>query len=117
MSGWQAVPPPHRRIGPLGWLRVAWRGGLVSLASYGGLLVLLLVRLVEWPLCGQARPVTPRITQGVCRFVLWALGLPLVVHGRPMTAPVSATAKPKPKSGRSKNSLNRSCSVKTCRKM
>ena len=88
MSSWREAPPPRLRIGPLGWLRVGWRGGLIGSVTYGGLLVLLLVRLVEWPLCGQARPVTPWITQAVCRFALWVLGLPLVVHGRPMTAPV-----------------------------
>lgn len=92
MSGWQDVPPPRQRIGLLGWFRVGWRGGLIGLATYGGLLVLLLVRLVEWPLFGQARPVTPRITQGVCRFVLRALGLPLVVQGQPMTAPGAIVA-------------------------
>ncbi|WP_103258896.1 lysophospholipid acyltransferase family protein [Tabrizicola aquatica] len=86
MSGWKDAPPPPLRIGPLGWLRVLWRGAVIGLATYGGLLVLLLVRLVEWPLYGRARPVTPFITQAVCRFALWVLCLPLVVHGRPMTA-------------------------------
>ena len=74
MSSWREAPPPRLRIGPLGWLRVGWRGGLIGSVTYGGLLVLLLVRLVEWPLCGQARPVTPWITQAVCRFALWVLG-------------------------------------------
>ena len=92
MSSWREAPPPRLRIGPLGWLRVGWRGGLIGSVTYGGLLVLLLVRLVEWPLCGQARPVTPWITQAVCRFALWVLGLPLVVHGRPMTAPGAIVA-------------------------
>jgi 1-acyl-sn-glycerol-3-phosphate acyltransferase len=92
MTTWREAPPLRLRIGPLGWLRVGWRGGLIGSVTYGGLLVLLLVRLVEWPLFGQARPVTPFITQGVCRFALWVLRLPLAVHGRPMTAPGAIVA-------------------------
>jgi 1-acyl-sn-glycerol-3-phosphate acyltransferase len=86
MTGWETAPPPPWRLGPGGWLRIAWRGSLIGSATYGGLIVLLLVRLVEWPLYGQARPVTPWITQGVCRFALLVLQLPVVVRGRPMTA-------------------------------
>lgn len=85
MTGWEHVPPPPQRIGPGGWVRVLWRGTLIGSVTYGGLLVLLLVRLVEWPLYGQARPVTPHITRFVCRTSLIILRLPLVVHGRPMT--------------------------------
>jgi lyso-ornithine lipid O-acyltransferase len=54
--------------------------------TYGCLALLLLVRLVEWPLFGQARPVTPYITQFVCRMAFVILRLPLVVRGRPMVA-------------------------------
>jgi lyso-ornithine lipid O-acyltransferase len=57
-----------------------WRSDLWGLA------VLLLIRLVEAPIFGQARPVTPRITQTVCRGALWLMGLRLQVRGRPMTA-------------------------------
>ncbi len=92
MTAWQDVPPPALRITPLGWLRVLWRGGLIGALTYGGLLVLLLVRLVEWPLCGQARPVTPRITRFVCRTALRILRLPLTVHGQPMTKPGAIVA-------------------------
>lgn len=92
MTGWQTVPPPRERIAPLGWLRILWRGGLIGTLTYGGLLVLLLVRLVEWPLCGQARPVTPHITRFVCRMALRILRLPLVVHGAPMTHPGAIVA-------------------------
>lgn len=92
MTAWQDVPPPALRITPLGWLRVLWRGGLIGALTHGGLLVLLLVRLVEWPLCGQARPVTPRITRFVCRTALRILRLPLVVHGQPMAKPGAIVA-------------------------
>jgi 1-acyl-sn-glycerol-3-phosphate acyltransferase len=86
MSGWNTAPPPPFQPGLAGWLRVLWRGALIGSVTYAGLMLLLLVRLVEWPLFGQARPVTPWITQAVCRFALFVLRLPLVVHGRPMTA-------------------------------
>jgi lyso-ornithine lipid O-acyltransferase len=93
MSGsWLEAPVPPLRIGPSGWLRVIWRGTLLGFLTYGGLAVLLLVRLVEWPLFGQSRPVTPHITQFVCRMGLRILRLPLVIHGRPMTAPGAIVA-------------------------
>ncbi|WP_136644360.1 1-acyl-sn-glycerol-3-phosphate acyltransferase [Tabrizicola sp. YIM 78059] len=93
MSDWLTAPvPPAVRIGPLGWLRVLWRGSLIGSFCYGGLVFLLLVRLVEWPLCGAARPVTPWITQAVCRASLVVLRLPLLVRGRPMTAPGAIVA-------------------------
>ena len=80
------------RIGPMGWLRLVWRGAFLATLTYGGLALLLLVRLVEWPLFGQARPITPYITQGVCRLALRILRLRLEVHGRPMAAPGAIVA-------------------------
>lgn len=92
MTPWQEVPPPPLKITPLGWLRVIWRGGLIGALTYGGLFALLLVRLVEWPLCGQARPVTPHITRFICRSALRILRLPLTVRGQPMTHPGAIVA-------------------------
>lgn len=85
MTGWLSAPVPEGRITPLGWVRVALRGTLLGAVTYGGLAVLLLLRLIEAPLFGQARPVTPYVTQGVCKAALVILGLPLHVRGRPMT--------------------------------
>jgi 1-acyl-sn-glycerol-3-phosphate acyltransferase len=65
---------------------VIWRGALVGGLTYGGLLVLLMVRLIEAPFFSPARPLTPWITQAVCRGALRLIGLRLQVHGRPMTA-------------------------------
>ncbi len=92
MTNWQDAPPPPLVVTPAGWLRVLWRGFLVGLLTYGGLVVLLLVRLVEWPLCGQSRPVTPHITKAVCRTALRLLRLSLVVHGQPMQKPGAIVA-------------------------
>lgn len=67
-----------------GWLRVLWRGALFGGVTYGCLLLLLALRLVERPLFGLRRPWTPWITQFVCRSVFVILRLPLVVRGRVM---------------------------------
>lgn len=92
MTAWQDAPPPRQTIPPLGWFRVLWRGVLLGALTYGGLVVLLLVRLIEWPVFGQARPVTPHITKAVCRGALHILRLPLTLHGQPMTRPGAIVA-------------------------
>ena len=74
------VPP----VTAAGWVRVLWRGALLGGVTYGCLIVLLLVRLVERPLFGMQRPWTPWITQFVCRSAFVILGLPLVVRGQVM---------------------------------
>jgi 1-acyl-sn-glycerol-3-phosphate acyltransferase len=70
--------------GLAGWARLVVRGAILVAVVYGGLALLLLVRLVERPLFGMDRPVSPRITQAVCRAAVWLLGLRLVVRGLPM---------------------------------
>lgn len=65
-------------------LRVLVRGVPMAILVFGGLLILLLVRLVERPLCGADRPVTPYITVFVCSCALRILGLTLRVTGSPM---------------------------------
>jgi 1-acyl-sn-glycerol-3-phosphate acyltransferase len=84
MSDWRATPIEAPRIGPLGWLRIMLRGGVLGLVTYGGLVVLLLLRLIERPLCGQSRPVTPWITQMVCKAAFLIMGIGLSVQGVPM---------------------------------
>ncbi|GLS88655.1 1-acyl-sn-glycerol-3-phosphate acyltransferase [Cypionkella aquatica] len=84
MNDWRTAPAHLPPITPLGWLRVAWRGFAFGFVTYFGLVLLLLVRLVERPLFGQARPWTPHITQTVCKLVFPILGLPLILRGQPM---------------------------------
>ena len=85
MIGWDAAPPPPAPpLTPGGWLRVALRGLALGLVTFGGLGVLLLTRLVERPLFGLRRPVTPYITRFVCRSAFVILGLSHVSRGRPM---------------------------------
>ncbi|KIN65052.1 Acyltransferase [Sulfitobacter noctilucicola] len=77
-----AVYPP---ITFAGWLRVILRALALIGLVFGGLAVLLLVRLIEQPLCGVNRPVTPHITTFVCRNALRIMGLRHIVRGTPMT--------------------------------
>ena len=84
MSGWLDAPYAAPRIGPAGWLRVGFRGAVIGAITYGGLLLLLVLRLIERPLFGRARPWTPYITQAVCKSAFVVLGLTLTIHGKPM---------------------------------
>ncbi len=86
MSTWTSDTVPEMpAISAMGWVRVVLRGLIVGTITYGCLLILLLVRLIERPLCGLNRPVTPWITQFVCRFALFFMGFSVEVKGRPMT--------------------------------
>lgn len=81
---WRSDPPVLPRITPLGWVRVGLRGLVLGLVTFGGLALLLLVRLVERPLCGLHRPVTPAITCFVCRAAFGILGIGYHSSGTPM---------------------------------
>ncbi len=84
MTDWRDDPIDTPAIGPLGWVSALLRGTVLGSVTYGGLAVLLVVRLVERPLFKQARPWTPYITQTVCRSAFPILGLGLRVRGQPM---------------------------------
>ncbi len=84
MTAWREDKLPPQPITPLGWLLVLLRIFPFALVTYGGLALLLLARAIEAPLCGKARPVTPFITQGVCKAALWIMGLRVIRHGVPM---------------------------------
>lgn len=82
--GWRDLPIAPIKVGAIGWGLVLLRGVVLGLVTYGGLALLLVVRLVERPLFGLNRPWTPYITQSVCRLAFPILQLPLVVQGAPM---------------------------------
>jgi 1-acyl-sn-glycerol-3-phosphate acyltransferase len=86
MSTWYGTAPPPDRaeLGLRDWLRVLRRGLPVAGVVFGGLALLLVLRLVERPLCGARRPVTPVLTTLVCRATLWLMGLGYGVDGAPM---------------------------------
>ena len=77
--------PDDYKIGPSGWVRVVLRGLVLGIVVFGGLILLLMVRLIERPFFGLGRPVTPHITQIVCRVAFLILGMKHKVHGAPMT--------------------------------
>ncbi|MCJ8332841.1 MAG: 1-acyl-sn-glycerol-3-phosphate acyltransferase [Epibacterium sp.] len=81
------VPVPAGRFGLMDWLRVLCRGAILGALVFGGLLVLLLLRLIERPLFRLKRPVTPWITVFVCRFALRIMGLPLHSQGARLQGP------------------------------
>lgn len=84
MTHWNDAPEPAWRMTAGGWLRVVLRGLPMVAVTFGGLALLLLLRLVEAPLFGRARPWTPRITQAVCRTNLRIFGLGWQMTGQPM---------------------------------
>lgn len=84
MSDWKDAELPPQPMGPGGWLRVLVRGLVLGTLTFGGLGVLLLIRLIEAPVFAPRRPITALITQGVCRAAFPILGLRLTVTGTPM---------------------------------
>ena len=90
---WYAADQPILpTVTGLGWVRVALRAVPLVLVIASGLLLLLALRLIERPLCGLRRPVTPLITQAVCRAALFILGLRFTVLGTPLRGPGAIVA-------------------------
>jgi len=83
MSGtWNSDHPPDPVIvDPFGWVRVVLRGFALVVLVFGGLILLLLIRLLERPLYGLHRPFTPFITQFVCRNAFRILGMGFEASG------------------------------------
>nr|WP_232897324.1 lysophospholipid acyltransferase family protein [Pontibaca salina] len=63
---------------------IALRGALLAALVFGGLVALLLLRLLERPLFGLYRPITPFITQAVCRNAFRILGIRFATQGKLM---------------------------------
>ncbi len=81
----EGTEPADTPISAMGWGRVVLRGLLLAVLVFGGLLVLLALRLVEKPIWGVRRPLTPWITQVVCRMALMIMGLRFRTSGQQMT--------------------------------
>lgn len=77
--------PSHTPIGLGGWIRVVLRGGLLGGLVFGGLILLLLIRLIEKPIFGLRRPWTPWLTQFVCRTAFVILQIKFTASGSLMT--------------------------------
>jgi 1-acyl-sn-glycerol-3-phosphate acyltransferase len=81
---WRAAPEPELAAPDArGWVRVIRRGVPVVLLLAAGFLLLLVLRLIERPFFGLYRPVTPWITVGVFRTVLFLLGIGYRRNGAP----------------------------------
>ncbi len=90
---WRSPEPPMQQpIGVWGGLRGVARGLPLAVLVFGGLVILLLIRMVERPICGLRRPVTPHITQAVCRTAFFLLGIRYRVIGEPMKGPGAVVA-------------------------
>ncbi|WP_298256121.1 lysophospholipid acyltransferase family protein [uncultured Litoreibacter sp.] len=77
----QPKPAP---MGAAAWGRVVLRGVPLAILVFGGLVSLLLVRVLEKPVHGQHRPWTPHITRFVCRAAFVVMGLRFRAIGTPM---------------------------------
>lgn len=80
-----ATEPEIPAPGAMGWVRVLRRGVPALLLIAVGFTGLAVLRLVERPLFGMRRPVTPWITVAICRAVLRLIGIRCVLRGRPVT--------------------------------
>ncbi|OOY12297.1 1-acyl-sn-glycerol-3-phosphate acyltransferase [Thioclava marina] len=81
---WIEEEPDPKPLGTFDWARAIARGVIWGLVLLTGLVALLVLRLIERPIHGLARPWTPWITQMVCRMSLPILGMGYRVSGRPM---------------------------------
>lgn len=78
------LEPDQKPISAFGWIRIVLRASAIIALIVVCLSLLLLLRLIEKPLYGLRRPITPHITQFVCRNALRLMQMPLNVHGAPL---------------------------------
>ena len=74
-----------KEISFIGWIIVIIRVVPMFVVIFGGLLILLLLRIFEKPLFGHNRPITPFLNQAVCKISLRIMGINQHIFGRAMT--------------------------------
>lgn len=90
---WAEVPEPELPPpGPAGTALALLRGVPLALVTFSGLGLLLMLRLIERPIWGQRRPITPFVTQAVCRCAFGLLGISYQTLGTPLTQPGAIVA-------------------------
>jgi lyso-ornithine lipid O-acyltransferase len=92
MSDWQSGRMVLPAKGLVGALRILVRGTVLGTITYAGLAVLLVLRLIEAPLFSPRRPITPYVTQWVCRVTFQILGMRRIVRGVPLQGPGAIVA-------------------------
>ncbi|OUD10865.1 1-acyl-sn-glycerol-3-phosphate acyltransferase [Marivivens niveibacter] len=78
------MPPPSIERGPFGYVKALFRAIGMLVVILLGLCVFLPLRLIEMPIFGAARPMSPYVTQFVCRNTLRIVGIKYSVKGQPM---------------------------------
>lgn len=82
---WDMPPEPApEQIGLRGWALVVLRGSVILTVIAVCLALMLALRLVERPVCGRRRPLTPYLTVFVCRTTLMVMGIRYVRRGQRM---------------------------------
>ena len=90
---WNPADEPNLpKIGLGGWLRVALRGPVLIAILLSGVLATALLRLIEAPVFKEKRPLTPYITQWVCRAAFLVLGIRHQTRGERMNRPGAVVA-------------------------
>ncbi len=93
MTTWNSEDwPPQTAVGAAGWLRAIARALPLAVVIFGGLALLLVLRLIEMPIFGTKRPVTPWITRFVCKTAFVILGIRRSFSGQPMKRNGAAVA-------------------------
>ena len=80
------------QIGLMGWVRFGLRAFVLIVLILICLITLLLLRLIEVPFFGMHRPLTPYITQFVCRNAFRLMGMGFSVKGAQMRQPGAVVA-------------------------
>jgi 1-acyl-sn-glycerol-3-phosphate acyltransferase len=85
MTSWDSdIPALDRTVPARGWVWIVLRGLPMLIVLCVMFVTLLVVRLLERPIFGMARPITPWITQGFCQIACAFLGLRIKIKGAPM---------------------------------
>ena len=79
--------PQLPAITPAGWVRIVLRGLALILLLLIGVIATLVLRLIEIPVYGLRRPITPYITQAVSRAIFVILNMHHSVTGDRMDLP------------------------------
>jgi len=84
MTEWNPeIIPEEMPLSAIGWVRALLRLAALATVIYGLMLVLVLVRLIEWPF--GKHPVSPLVVQLACKISLAILGFSIKLVGTPMT--------------------------------